>query len=79
VPPDAQDRIFDRFYRVDVESVRRGSGLGLAVVKAIAHAHGGTVTLESEPGRTVFALHMPCVPGPASPARITDFSSVSFA
>jgi signal transduction histidine kinase len=79
VPPDAQARIFDRFYRVDVESVRRGNGLGLAVVKAIAEAHDGSVTLDSEPGRTVFALRLPCVGAPAPAERITDFSSVSFA
>jgi signal transduction histidine kinase len=79
VPAEEQERIFDRFYRVDIESVRRGSGLGLPVVRAIAHAHGGAVTLESAPGRTVFALHLPCVAGRATPARVTDFSSVSFA
>jgi signal transduction histidine kinase len=71
VPADAQERIFDRFYRVDVESVRRGSGLGLAVVKAITEAHGGVVSLDSEPGRTIFALHLPFVSGaaPAAEAR----------
>ena len=63
VPADARERIFDRFYRVHVESVRRGSGLGLPVVKAIAEAHGGSVSLESEPGRTVFAIHLPLAPG----------------
>ena len=62
-PPMPAERIFDRFYRVDVESVRRGSGLGLPVVKAIAEAHGGSVSLESEPGRTVFAIHLPLAPG----------------
>jgi signal transduction histidine kinase len=79
VPAEEQERIFDRFYRVDVESVRRGSGLGLPVATAIARAHGGTVTLDSEPGRTVFALGLPRVSGPATPVPVTDFSSVSFA
>jgi two-component system, OmpR family, sensor kinase len=61
VPADAQARIYDRFYRVDVEPVRRGSGLGLAVVKAVGEAHGGFVSLDSEPGRTVFGIHIPTV------------------
>jgi signal transduction histidine kinase len=74
VPAWAQAKIFDRFYRVDVESVRRGSGLGLAVVKAIAHAHGGSLSLRSEPGNTVFALRVRAAAQlsssqPAEPAR----------
>ena len=69
VPADARERIFDRFYRVDVESVRRGSGLGLAVVKAIAEAHGGAVSLDSEPGHTVFAIHLPALGGGAPAAE----------
>jgi two-component system OmpR family sensor kinase len=72
VPREAQERIFDRFYRVDVESVRRGSGLGLAIVKAIATAHGGSVALDSEPGRTVFTLRLPAAPPvPPAPDRST--------
>ena len=66
VPEWAQNKVFDRFYRVDVESVRRGSGLGLAVVKAIAEAHGGTLSLRSRPGDTVFALRLPAAPAPAT-------------
>jgi signal transduction histidine kinase len=66
VPAWAQGKVFDRFYRVDVESVRRGSGLGLAVVKAIAEAHGGSLSLRSRPGDTVFALRVPAAPVPAT-------------
>jgi two-component system, OmpR family, sensor kinase len=69
VPALEQERIFDRFYRTDVESVRRGSGLGLAVVKAIATAHGGTVSLAGEAGGTVFAIHLPLVAAGASPPK----------
>jgi signal transduction histidine kinase len=80
IPHEHQRRIFDRFARVDVESVRRGSGLGLAVVKAIAEAHGGTVRLQSEPGCTEFVLRLPrkraaaeaapsAAPAPAAPTR----------
>jgi two-component system, OmpR family, sensor kinase len=48
---DDQERIFDRFARAS-DSRRRseGAGLGLAIVRAIAEAHGGRVTLSSRPG-----------------------------
>lgn len=52
IPPEHQARVFDRFYRVDAgrTRVQGGAGLGLAISKAIAEAHGGTIRLESEVG-----------------------------
>ncbi len=55
-------RIFQKFYRVDDRLAREqeGSGLGLAIVKHVVRAHGGTVTLESAPGRgSVFTMSVP--------------------
>ncbi|MBW4438289.1 MAG: GAF domain-containing protein [Pleurocapsa minor GSE-CHR-MK-17-07R] len=51
IPLEAQARLFERFYRAQPESGLSGVGLGLAMVKAIAEAHGGGVYVESSPGR----------------------------
>jgi signal transduction histidine kinase len=50
VPPEDRERIFDRFGR-GAGPRREGAGLGLAIVRAIAEAHGGTVELDSRLGR----------------------------
>ena len=53
IPKEAQSRIFEPFFRVDKSRSKKqgGSGLGLALVKAIADAHGASVTVESEEGK----------------------------
>jgi len=66
ISPDAQARIFDRFYRSDAARVRTagsmtdGAGLGLAIARRIAVAHGGTLELAvSRPGLTEFRMTLP--------------------
>jgi heavy metal sensor kinase len=51
IPSDLQDRVFDRFYRIDEARSGSGSGLGLAIVDEVARAHGGHVGI---------APHLPC-------------------
>jgi signal transduction histidine kinase len=72
IPAADLPHIFDRFYRVDTArsrtSERPGAGLGLAITKWIAEAHGGTIAVQSRPGRgTVFTVTLPRTPGAALP------------
>jgi signal transduction histidine kinase len=61
IPPDALERIFERFGRADPARTRSagGVGLGLSIVDAIVKAHGGKCTVRSEEAGTVFSLYMP--------------------
>ena len=52
--------IFNRFYRADKSGRIKGTGLGLAIVKHAVEAHGGSIRVESEPGRrTAFIISLP--------------------
>jgi signal transduction histidine kinase len=60
IAPAERERIFDRFARGTGERRSEGAGLGLAIVRAIAEAHGGRIELRSEPGRGArFTLVIP--------------------
>ncbi len=61
IPSQEQDRIFASFYRTATAAASTtGSGLGLALVRHFARAHGGDVWVESQPGRgSVFTLVLP--------------------
>jgi two-component system OmpR family sensor kinase len=62
LPPDAADQVFERFYRADPARARDagGAGLGLAIVAAIASAHGGRATAGAAPGGgAAFRVELP--------------------
>jgi signal transduction histidine kinase len=65
IPPGEHARIFEKFYRVGRSETqgRRGSGVGLALVRHVVQAHGGRVTVESRPGAgSRFTLWLPLDP-----------------
>ncbi len=77
IPPDALERVFERFFRADNarQSSTGGSGLGLAIVRAIVEAHGGKIWAENVPGagaRFTFTL-------PLQPADAREISTVKTA
>lgn len=56
------DKIFELFYRVDSDVTRKvgGTGIGLSVAKKIVDRHGGTISVQSEPGRgSIFKVTLP--------------------
>ncbi len=73
IGPDEQESVFDDFFRSSDPMVRRqkGTGIGLAIVRYIVEAHGGTIRVESAPGRGAsFIITLPFEPpdGAGEPA-----------
>jgi two-component system OmpR family sensor kinase len=66
IPEDLRSTLFERFARGDSSRNRAtgSTGLGLAIVSAVVEAHGGTVTVASEPGSTVFTVRLPLAEPP---------------
>jgi len=76
IAPEHQERVFERFFRIDQARSRStgGTGLGLAIVKHVAANHGGDVQLWSRPGiGSTFTLRIPAHPD--SPKQVSRTSS----
>jgi signal transduction histidine kinase len=77
-PPEFLPRAFERFSRGDPARGRGGAGLGLAIVRAVARAHGGDAVAENLPGGgarvrlRVPASHGPLIAGAVPSAGISD-------
>lgn len=64
IPPELRERVFEPFFRVDTTCSRKlgGTSLGLALVRSIAEAHGGSVWVkEHQAGGNRFVLQLPAV------------------
>jgi signal transduction histidine kinase len=62
IAPEAQPFVFDRFYRADDSRQGGGAGLGLAIARGLAQAHGGSIDVRSWPGEgTLFTVRLPAL------------------
>ncbi len=70
IPAELQPHIFERFARGDSSRSRAAgsTGLGLSIVQAVVTSHGGTVSLRSTPGETIFTVTLPLHPAPVIPS-----------
>lgn len=73
IDPAIRDELFERFSRADRSRARKtgGTGLGLSIAQAIAIAHHGDLSVQSEPGNTTFELRLPTAM-PKPPAERAD-------
>jgi signal transduction histidine kinase len=74
IRPELRERIFEPFFRGDVEREHSGAGLGLAIAREIARAHGGQLSVQDCDGQgACFALELPqsAAPAPISTPDLT--------
>jgi two-component system sensor histidine kinase KdpD len=78
IPPEHQLRLFDKFYRAHAGTAASGSGIGLAISKGLVEAHGGHISVESEPGSgTTFHFTLPLPPPRKSRSRPAEIGAIA--
>lgn len=82
IPKEALGRIFDRFYQIEGEAARAGTGIGLALSRELAMRMNGSISVQSEPGKgSVFGFFLPMpennVERTALPAAGEDIETIS--
>ena len=79
IPEELRSRLFERFVRGDDSRSRAAgsTGLGLSIAEALVAAHSGELSVESEPGRTVFRVRLPlrAAPAPVDPVGLSPVES----
>ncbi|HEV7468224.1 MAG TPA: HAMP domain-containing sensor histidine kinase [Pseudonocardia sp.] len=81
IPADLLPHVFERFARGEASRARAAnetasSGLGLAIVEAVTAAHGGSITVRSAPGRTLFTVRLPTGAAPQEPVILPGDEAV---
>jgi len=72
IPPEYQSQIFQKFVRVNKQESGR-TGLGLAICKEIVRAHGGTIWVESDPGKgSAFTFTVPVADRGGARQKVVD-------
>jgi signal transduction histidine kinase/ligand-binding sensor domain-containing protein/DNA-binding response OmpR family regulator len=82
IPPEAQTKVFERFYQHAVPDhiVNQGSGIGLSITSEYVKMHGGTISVKSEAGNgSTFIVSIPLTSGISQPATVDVEDIVSFA
>ncbi len=67
IPQGLEDKIFDKFYRIDPENQQHGVGLGLALCKTIIEAHHGSIQVENRSKGATFLISLPIQQPPKTP------------
>ena len=75
IHPQAMHRLFQPFFRGEARRSRQGLGLGLHIASEIAQAHGGSLTVTSDPAETRFTFRMPIISITKAPDASTGIGS----
>lgn len=78
IPPEAQEHLFEEFYRVKMPATERvtGTGLGLSIVRRLVEAHGGCVRVRSQLGSgSTFSVYLPVVAAEEARSPVSELNA----